>query len=58
MTKFWARADIPGTLVSYDVLIDGEQTSQSDLLLIGKKEYYVVEVELYSRVVMLYSVLI
>lgn len=49
MTKFMAKIDIPETLVIHDVLIDGadEQTSQIDILLIGQKGIYVVEVKMY-----------
>lgn len=49
LTKFVAKIDIPETLVLHDVLIDGGegQTSQIDLLLIGEKGIYVVEVKLY-----------
>ena len=49
LTKFMAHIDIQGTLVLHDILIDGhkEQTSQIDLLLIGEKGIYVVEVKMY-----------
>ena len=49
LTKFVAQMDIPGTLVLHDVLIDGyhEHTSQIDLLLIGEKGIYVLEVKMF-----------
>ena len=50
MTKFMAKIELTDTLVLHDVLIDGEenQTSQIDLLLIGDKGIYVVEVKTYT----------
>lgn len=50
LTKFIAKIDIPETLVLHDILIDGaeDQTSQIDLLLIGAKGIYVVEVKMYT----------
>jgi len=50
LTKFMAKIDIPETLVIHDVLIEGaeEQTSQIDILLIGVKGIYVVEVKMYQ----------
>ena len=50
LTKFMATVDIPEVLVLHDVLIDGdgENTSQTDLLLIGEKGIYVVEVKMYQ----------
>ena len=50
LTKFIAKIDIPETLVLHDVLIDGaeDQTTQIDLLLIGAKGIYVVEVKMYT----------
>lgn len=50
MTKLMAKIELPDTLVLHDVLIDGEenQTSQIDLLLIGDKGIYVVEVKTYT----------
>ena len=49
LTKFMAQIDIPELLVIHDVMIDGyqDQTSQTDLLLIGEKGIYVSEVKLY-----------
>lgn len=49
MAKLFANIDIPETLVMKDVLIDGYDghTSQIDLLIIGEKGIYVVEVKLY-----------
>lgn len=49
LTKYMAKIDIPGTLVLHDVLIDGytDHTSQIDLLLIGTKGIYVLEVKLF-----------
>ena len=50
LTKYMAKIDIPETLVLHDVLIDGKegQTSQIDILLIGAKGIYVVEVKMYT----------
>lgn len=49
LTKLVTHVDIPEVLVLRDILIDGygENTSQIDLLLIGVKGIYVVEVKLY-----------
>ncbi len=51
LTKYMARLDIPEMLVLYDVLIDAdnEHTSQIDLLLIGEKGIYVLEVKMYPN---------
>lgn len=51
LTKLVAHIDIPGILILHDILIDGysENTSQIDLLLIGEKGIYVVEVKMYSE---------
>lgn len=51
LTKLMTHVDIPETLVLHDVLIDGygENTSQIDLLLIGVKGIYVVEVKMYPE---------
>lgn len=51
LTKLMARIDIPETLAIHDVLINGSeaQTSQIDLLLIGEKGIYVVEVKMYPE---------
>lgn len=50
LTKIMATIDIPDALVLQDVLIDGakDQTTQIDLLLIGSKGIYVVEVKMYT----------
>lgn len=49
-TKFMAKLDIPEVLVLQDILIEGtkDQTSQIDMLLIGSKGIYVVEVKMYE----------
>lgn len=49
LTKLMTNVDLPEVLVLHDVLIDGYgvNTSQIDLLLIGVKGIYVVEVKLY-----------
>ena len=49
IAKFYAKT-IPGTLVLHDILIDGADhyTSQIDMLLIGNKGIYVVEVKTFS----------
>lgn len=49
-TKFMAKIDIPEVLVLHDILIEGakNQTSQIDMLLIGTKGIYVVEVKMYE----------
>ena len=49
LTKYIAQIDIPGIYVLHDVLIDGynEHTSQIDLLLIGEKGIYVLEVKMF-----------
>ena len=51
MAKLFANIDIPEALVIKDVLIDGYEghTSQIDLLVIGEKGIYVVEVKLYPE---------
>lgn len=51
LTKLFANIDIPEALVIKDVLIDGYrgQTTQIDLLVIGEKGIYVVEVKLYPE---------
>jgi len=50
LTRLMATIDIPDVLVLQDVLIDGakDQTTQIDLLLIGSKGIYVVEVKMYT----------
>ena len=50
LTKIMAKIEIPDTLVLHDVLIDGAEnkTSQMDILLIGEKGIYVVEVKTYT----------
>lgn len=49
LAKQYAKT-FPGTLVLHDVLIDGadQHTSQIDLLIVGNKGIYVVEVKMYS----------
>ena len=49
LAKFYAKT-IPGAIVMHDVLIDGaaEHTSQIDLLIIGTKGIYVVEVKTFT----------
>ena len=49
LTKYMAQLDLPKVLVLHNVLIDGynEHTSQTDLLLIGEKGIYVLEVKMY-----------
>ena len=49
LTKFVTHLDIPEVLVLHDILIDGHNghTSQIDLLLIGEKGIYVLEVKMY-----------
>lgn len=51
LTKYMATLDIPELLVLHDILIDGygENTSQTDLLLIGEKGIYVLEVKTYTE---------
>ena len=46
IAKFYAKT-IPGALVLHDILIDGADhyTSQIDLLLVGNRGIYVVEVK-------------
>lgn len=50
LTKLMAKIDIPEVLVLHDILIQGakDQTSQIDMLLIGTKGIYVVEVKMYE----------
>ena len=50
LAKIYAKT-LPGALVLHDVLITGtdQYTSQIDLLIIGDKGIYVVEVKLYSE---------
>jgi hypothetical protein len=49
LAKMYAKT-FPGALVLHDVLIDGadQYTSQIDLLIIGNKGIYVVEMKMYS----------
>lgn len=49
LTKYMAKLDLPEVLVLHDVLIDSynDHMSQMDLLLIGEKGIYVLEVKLY-----------
>ena len=49
LAKTFAKT-IPGALVLHDVLIDGaeQHTSQIDLLIIGNKGIYVVEVKTFA----------
>ena len=51
LTKYMAQIDIPEVLVLHDILIDGYDghTSQIDLLLIGEKGIYVLEVKMYPE---------
>ena len=50
ITRLMAKIELPNTLVLHDVLINGaeNQTTQIDLLLIGEKGIYVVEVKTYK----------
>ena len=49
LAKFYTKT-IPGVLVLHDVLIPGaeEYTSQIDLLIVGNRGIYVVEVKTYT----------
>ncbi len=49
LTKIYSKT-LPGALVLHDVLIDGAEgfTSQSDLVIVGNKGIYVVEVKTFS----------
>ena len=49
LTKFYANP-LPGALVLHDVLIDGKDgyTSQLDLVMVGNKGIYVVEVKMFE----------
>lgn len=51
MVAKWYIKFVSGTLVLHDVLIDGADgyTSQIDLLAIGSKGIYVVEVKMYNE---------
>ena len=50
LSKMYVKT-IPGALVLHDVLIDGSDsyTSQIDLLIVGNKGIYVVEVKTFSE---------
>lgn len=49
LTKFYAKT-FPGALVLHDILIDGKDgyTSQIDLIMVGNKGIYVVEVKMFD----------
>lgn len=50
LAKIYAKT-LPGALVLHDVLIDGAEghTSQIDLLIVGNRGIYVIEVKLYAE---------
>ena len=47
----WYAKTLPGALVLHDVLIDGADghTSQIDLLVVGNKGIYVVEMKMFAE---------
>ena len=50
LTTFYSKT-LPGALVLHDVLIDGkdDHTSQIDVVLVGNRGVYVVEVKTFSE---------